>query len=49
MNRSGMDKLLGDKFTLGADASVAAGPVGRTAERQYGCPNDRRNSGVVAR
>jgi len=27
----GMDKLLGDKFTLGADASVAAGPVGRTA------------------
>jgi lipid-binding SYLF domain-containing protein len=31
MNRSGMNKLLGDKFTLGADASVAAGPVGRTA------------------
>ena len=31
MNRRGMDKLLGDKFTLGADASVAAGPVGRTA------------------
>jgi lipid-binding SYLF domain-containing protein len=31
MNRSGMTKLLGDKFTLGADASVAAGPVGRTA------------------
>jgi lipid-binding SYLF domain-containing protein len=32
MNRRGMDKLMGDKFTLGADASVAAGPVGRTAE-----------------
>jgi SH3 domain-containing YSC84-like protein 1 len=32
MNRNGMDKLLGDKFTLGADASVAAGPVGRTAK-----------------
>jgi lipid-binding SYLF domain-containing protein len=32
MNRRGMDKLLGDKFTLGADASVAAGPVGRTAD-----------------
>ncbi len=32
MNRHGMDKLMGDKFTLGADASVAAGPVGRTAE-----------------
>ena len=31
MNRSGMQKLLSDKFTLGADASVAAGPVGRTA------------------
>jgi lipid-binding SYLF domain-containing protein len=32
MNRRGMEKLLGDKFTLGADASVAAGPVGRTAD-----------------
>lgn len=32
MNRRGMDKLTGDKITLGADASVAAGPVGRTAE-----------------
>lgn len=31
MNRHGMDKLMEDKFTLGADASVAAGPVGRTA------------------
>jgi lipid-binding SYLF domain-containing protein len=27
-----MQKLLGDKFTLGADASIAAGPVGRTAD-----------------
>lgn len=34
MNRHGMDKLLGDKFTLGADASVAAGPVGRNATAQ---------------
>jgi len=32
MNKRGMEKLLGDKFTLGADASVAAGPVGRTAD-----------------
>lgn len=34
MNREGVDKLLKDKFTLGGDASVAAGPVGRagTAE-----------------
>jgi lipid-binding SYLF domain-containing protein len=31
MNESGMRKLDKDKFTLGADASVAAGPVGRTA------------------
>jgi lipid-binding SYLF domain-containing protein len=29
MNREGMDSLLKDKFTLGGDASVAAGPVGR--------------------
>jgi lipid-binding SYLF domain-containing protein len=34
MNRRGMDKLLGDKVTLGADASVAAGPVGRHATAQ---------------
>lgn len=34
MNRSGMNKLLGDKITLGADASVAAGPVGRSAQAQ---------------
>jgi lipid-binding SYLF domain-containing protein len=31
MNRDGVDELLQDKFTLGADASVAAGPVGRNA------------------
>jgi lipid-binding SYLF domain-containing protein len=31
MNKSGMEKLLGDKVTLGAGASVAAGPVGRAA------------------
>jgi SH3 domain-containing YSC84-like protein 1 len=31
MNKGGVDKLLSSKFTLGADASVAAGPVGRTA------------------
>jgi SH3 domain-containing YSC84-like protein 1 len=31
MNKDGMEKLLRDKFTLGADASVAGGPVGRTA------------------
>jgi lipid-binding SYLF domain-containing protein len=31
MNERGMNKLLESKFTLGADASVAAGPVGRSA------------------
>jgi len=31
MNRKGLDKLLSNKVTLGADASIAAGPVGRTA------------------
>ncbi len=30
MNKRGAEKLLSSKFTLGADASVAAGPVGRT-------------------
>ena len=30
-NKRGAEKLLSDKFTLGADASVAAGPVGRTS------------------
>jgi lipid-binding SYLF domain-containing protein len=32
MSQRGMDKLLEDKFTVGADASAAAGPVGRTAD-----------------
>jgi lipid-binding SYLF domain-containing protein len=32
MNRRGLDKLLEDKVSIGADASAAAGPVGRTAE-----------------
>jgi SH3 domain-containing YSC84-like protein 1 len=31
MNASGIESLLNSKFTLGADASIAAGPVGRTA------------------
>jgi lipid-binding SYLF domain-containing protein len=31
MNQSGMDHLLSSKFKLGADASAAAGPVGRDA------------------
>lgn len=31
MNRSGIDSLLSSQFTVGGDASVAAGPVGRQA------------------
>ncbi len=34
MNKKGMDRLLSSKFTLGADASVAGGPVGRTSSAQ---------------
>jgi len=32
MNKNGMKHLLSSEFALGADASVAAGPVGRHAE-----------------
>jgi len=31
MNRDGIDDLLSSEFTLGANGSVAAGPIGRTA------------------
>ena len=31
MNEGAIDKLLSSKFTIGADASATAGPVGRTA------------------
>jgi lipid-binding SYLF domain-containing protein len=34
MNKKGMDRLLSTKFTLGADASVAAGPVGRSTQAE---------------
>lgn len=34
MNMSGMKSLLKSKFTLGGDASVAAGPVGRTVSAE---------------
>src|SRR6186997_1387160 len=34
MSQRGADKLLSSKFTLGAEGSVAAGPVGRTATAQ---------------
>src|SRR5579864_6863493 len=34
MNRSGMDRLLKDQFTVGGEGTVSAGPVGRDAEAQ---------------
>lgn len=34
MNARGAEKLMTSKFTLGGDASVAAGPVGRTTTAQ---------------
>ena len=34
MNKQGMDRLLETKFTLGAEAKVAAGPVGRRGTAQ---------------
>ncbi len=34
MNDRGADRLLASKFTLGGDASVAAGPVGRSAQAE---------------
>jgi len=34
MNDGGMKHLLSDKFTLGGDASVAAGPIGRSVTAQ---------------
>jgi len=34
MNERGMNRLMEDKFTVGGDASVMAGPVGRSAQAQ---------------
>jgi len=36
MNERGMQRLLSSKFTLGADAAAAAGPVGRSTDAQTG-------------
>ncbi len=34
MNHRGAERLMGDKFTLGAEGEVAAGPVGRDSSAQ---------------
>ena len=36
MNQQGMDDIMKSKFTIGANAEAAAGPVGRTAEADTG-------------
>ena len=45
MNPSGLDGLLKDKFELGGEASVAAGPVGREAAAST---NPRMNAGILS-
>ena len=34
MNESGKNRLMHDKFTVGGDASVMAGPVGRSTQAE---------------
>ena len=48
MTERGADKLLASKFTLGAEGSVAAGPVGRTATAQTDVQMQRGHPVVVA-
>jgi lipid-binding SYLF domain-containing protein len=45
MNRGGIDDLLADKFTLGGNMSVAAGPVGRNADA---ATDVKLGSGILA-
>lgn len=45
MNESGLNGLLKDKFELGAEASVAAGPVGREAAAST---NPRMDAGILS-
>ena len=48
MNERGMEKLSSSKFTIGADANAAAGPVGRNAIRPDRRVHARRDSLLVA-
>jgi lipid-binding SYLF domain-containing protein len=45
MNRDGVNDILDDKFTIGGAMSVAAGPVGRSAE---GATDAKLGSGILA-
>jgi lipid-binding SYLF domain-containing protein len=45
MNQSGLDGLLKDKFELGGEASISAGPVGREAAAST---NPRLDAGILS-
>jgi lipid-binding SYLF domain-containing protein len=45
MNRKGIEQLLQDKFTIGGDLSIAAGPVGRSGQA---AANAQLNAGLLA-
>jgi lipid-binding SYLF domain-containing protein len=45
MNRDGIEGLLGDKFEIGGEAGVAAGPVGREAAAST---NARLDAGILS-
>jgi lipid-binding SYLF domain-containing protein len=45
MNRKGIEQLLQDKFTIGGDLSIAAGPVGRSGQA---ATNAQLNAGILA-
>ena len=45
MNESGLDGLLKDKFELGGEAAIAAGPVGREAAAST---NPRLDAGILS-
>jgi SH3 domain-containing YSC84-like protein 1 len=45
MNEQGVERLLEERFVLGADISVAAGPVGREASAET---NTRFESGILS-
>jgi lipid-binding SYLF domain-containing protein len=45
MNQSGLDGLLKDKFELGGEVGIAAGPVGREAAAST---NPRLDAGILS-
>jgi lipid-binding SYLF domain-containing protein len=45
MNKNGINQMLQDKFQIGGDLSIAAGPVGRNAAA---ATNAQANAGLLA-